>query len=677
MTQPRDVQDTTVLPSGGAERAGGSPPRLTGLRRVAARYFRQGMPVAGLVWLAAVAVVAATGSALAPIDPLAQNLTSSLQGPSLHHLLGTDQLGRDILSRLIAGTRLTVLIAAEATGVGAVAGVCVGLFVGYAGGWWDRVIMRLVDAVMAIPGLVLALAILGVFGNNLTVAMAGVGIAFCPFFIRLTRASVLSVKESPYIEAAHLGDLPTWRVLVNHVLPNVAAPLVAQTALVFGRTLLIAAALNFIGLGVQPPLPSWGSMIAEAAALVSRQPFLVVPPGLAIGLTVLASNLVADGLRDAIGAGDDRPGGSHTRHRGRRRLQPSVSPQLSRRGVASADVDDPAAPLLAVDDLVVAFPAPGSPCSIVDSVSFELSNREILGVVGESGSGKTMTALAILGLTPRPCQIVGGSVRFAGRELVGLSERELNRVRGKEIAMVFQEPMAALHPAIRVGHQVAEPLLHHRGLSRSQAQAKAVELLEMAEVPDPARVAAAFPHELSGGLAQRSLIAMALACKPRLLIADEPTTALDVTVQAEILELLRRLRGELDLAVLFVTHDLRVVADICDRVLVMYAGQVVETASVQSLFAPGPHHPYTKGLLAAVPGSVHPPGSRSPVLEGSVPPPGTWPLGCRFAPRCTLADEACRQALPELRSSCGETQLRCIRPDSRLIEVRPSRMMQT
>lgn len=636
--------------------------------RTVQRYCRQGLPVAGLVWIFLVLVVAVTGGALAPFNPLAQNLSQTLQGPSAQHLLGTDQLGRDVLSRLIAGTRPSVLIAAEATAVSAGVGVLVGLLVGYTGGLWDKVVMRVVDAMMAIPGLVLALAILGVFGNDLTVAMAGVGLAFAPFFVRLVRASVLSVRESLYIEAAHVGRLPKWRVLVNHVLPNIMPPLIVQTAVTFGRTLLIAAALNFIGLGVQPPFPSWGVMIADSAALISRQPFLVVPPGLAIGLTVLASNFIADGLRDALSVSQVRRRHSHQKKSLAHMHAPvAVSSTTIGSNILAGEVKNA---LLLVEGLTVAFPSPtGSMCPIVDSLAFAVATGEIMGVVGESGSGKTMTALAIVGLTPVPCRITAGSILFAGTNLVKLEERKLNEVRGRGIGMVFQEPMAALHPTIRIGYQVAEPLRYHLGMSRARAQLRMLELLEMAEVPDPVRVARAYAHELSGGLAQRVIIAMALACQPSLLIADEATTALDVTVQAEILDLLRRLRIELNLTVLFVSHDLRVIGDLCDRVVVMYAGEVVESSSVAELFGPGPHHPYTQGLLASLSRERDSFDHVAPVLFGSVPAPGAWPSGCRFAPRCSLVEERCRRDPPILRPAGDRLEIRCIRTNTELTQT--------
>ena len=311
-----------------------------------------------------------------------------------------------------------------------------------------------------------------------------------------------------------------------------------------------------------------------------------------------------------------------------------------------------APPLLVVDGLRTSFRMPDSIVNAVDGVSWTLAKSEILGIVGESGCGKSMTALSIMGLVPSPPGQVEGSVRLHGRELIGLPEKEMRSIRGNDISMVFQEPMTSLDPVMRVVKQIAEPLILHQGLSRKAAHARAIELLGHVRIPEAERRAQEYPHQLSGGMRQRVMIAMALACRPAVLVADEPTTALDVTIQAQILSLLLDLRREFGTSIIMITHDLGVIAQTADRVIVMYAGRKVEEAPVARLFA-RPQHPYTVGLLASVPridrtGSA--PRHRLAEIEGVVPVLDQAIAGCRFAPRCPIATDRCRQEDPPLEA---------------------------
>jgi peptide/nickel transport system ATP-binding protein len=309
-------------------------------------------------------------------------------------------------------------------------------------------------------------------------------------------------------------------------------------------------------------------------------------------------------------------------------------------------------PLLVVEGLRTAFRTAGGVVRAVDNVSWTLAKGEILGVVGESGCGKSMTALSIMGLVPNPPGQVEGSVRLNGRELVGLPEQEMRSIRGNDISMVFQEPMTSLDPVMRVAKQIAEPLILHQGLSRRAAHARAVELLGHMRIPDAARRANEYPHQLSGGMRQRVMIAMALACRPSVLVADEPTTALDVTIQAQILRLLLDLRREFGTSIIMITHDLGVIAQAADRVVVMYAGRKVEEAPVARLFA-RPRHPYTVGLLGSVP-RIDRAGTaarhRLAEIEGVVPALDQVIAGCRFASRCSLATDRCRRDDPPLEA---------------------------
>jgi oligopeptide/dipeptide ABC transporter ATP-binding protein len=300
-------------------------------------------------------------------------------------------------------------------------------------------------------------------------------------------------------------------------------------------------------------------------------------------------------------------------------------------------------PLLSVEHLTTVFDLAAGPVAAVDDVTFEIRAGETLGLVGESGSGKSVTALSILRLVQPPGRIAGGALRFKGRDLLALPEGEMRAIRGAEISLVFQEPMTALNPVFTVGDQIAEALLVHHQATRREARARAVELLDAVRVPDAAARVRDYPHQLSGGMRQRVLIAMALACKPSLLIADEPTTALDVTIQAQILDLLREMKTAFNLSLLLITHDLGVIAETADRVAVMYAGRIVEEAPVRAIFRE-PKHPYTRALLASIPGRT--PGERLRAIEGTVPMLGALPPGCAFNPRCPDRFDPCTLAPP-------------------------------
>jgi peptide/nickel transport system permease protein len=621
----------------------GTPPRRP-LRPPGASSFIVGIAGAVLLLLVFLAIFA---DLVAPYDPLRQNLIKSLQWPSSAHWLGTDDLGRDVLSRLIHGCRIAVIAAAEATAIAVLLGVPIGLFIGYRGGWWDWVVMRIVEAIVSIPGIMVAIVIIAILGPGLHRAMLALGILYSTSFLRLARGVVLAEREEVYVRSARVVGASDSRILLRHIFPNIAPPLIVQVTLTVGAVLLSEAGLSFIGLGVQPPQASWGTMLNTAAAFMDLNWFLAIPPGVAIILTVLSVNLLGDVLRDSIGrgiAGPSSPAATVARVAAAATV-PAATAQQRR--------DDE---VLRVEGLHVAVAARGGEVPVITDLSLSISKGETLGLVGESGSGKTLTGLAILGLTGATVRTTQGAILLNGRDLRGLSARQLEKVRGNEVAMVFQDPTTSLNPAFTVGSQIAEVLRAKQGLTAKQAWGHAVELIDRVGIPRPAERARAYPHELSGGMAQRIAIARALSCTPSLLIADEPTTALDVTVQQEILDLFRDLQGEFGMAMLFVTHDLAVAADVCDRISVMYAGEMVEMAAVDALFA-DPRHPYTRGLLRAMPHASdrNPP---LPTIRGSVPRPGSWPQGCRFSNRCDFRVPACDVPIP---LAGGERLVRCAR----------------
>ena len=601
------------------------------------------------VVLTSLVIISIGAEWFAPYDPLQQSLREALQSPSARHWLGTDDLGRDVLSRLIFGGRIALIAAVEATTIAIALGVPLGLFIGYRGGWWDWAVMRVVEAVVSIPGIMIAIVIIAILGTGLHRAMIALGILYSTAFLRLSRSVVLAEREEVYVKAARVVGAKPNRILLRHILPNIVPPLVIQVTLTVGAVLLAEAGLSFIGIGVQPPDASWGTMLNTAAAFMALNPFLAIPPGIAIVVTVLSVNLIGDVIRDSIGRGI--VGGQSAVTPPANDFTPSESiPEENRpqTGIKST---------LKVKGLqVVVSSKNGEVIPVVTDLSIEISKGETLGLVGESGCGKTITGLSILGLVGVGGRTIHGSIQLNDTELRSLSARQLEKVRGEEVGMVFQDPTTSLNPAFTVGDQIAEVLRVKQGMSSRAAWARAVELISRVGILNAAERAKSYPHELSGGMAQRIAIARALSCNPNLLIADEPTTALDVTVQEGILDLFCDLQEEFGMAILFITHDLAVAADICDRICVMYAGEIVELAAVDELFS-NPRHPYTAGLLTAMPQAANrtPP---LPTIRGRVPAPQSWPSGCRFAERCQYRKNVCDLPVP-LQN--GRRMVRCVR----------------
>ncbi|WP_030377182.1 MULTISPECIES: dipeptide/oligopeptide/nickel ABC transporter permease/ATP-binding protein [unclassified Streptomyces] len=580
-------------------------------------------------------LVLATAAApvLAPADPLRQNLHHVLQTPSADHWLGTDTLGRDLLSRLLYGGRPALAGVLEGVLAQLVAAVPLGVAAGYLGGRFDRIVMRVCDLVMSVPTIVVLLAVLTIFDRSIAAAMITLGVLSASGTLRVVRGAAMTVRQELYVSAAELLGIGRIRMIFRHILPRCRGVIIVQTSLFAAVALSIQTGLTFLGLGPPPPSPTWGGMINESAVTLSRAPWLLVPAGGLIALTVLAFGILGDVVRDVTAQGHTSSGGLRARRR---------TPVAPGDGPTPHSVPGPdGTALLSVRDLDVSFLTPRGEAEVLTKVSFDVRAGRTLGLVGESGSGKSVTARAVLGLLEANGSVTGGSVRFRGEELTRASRRDLAAVRGTGIALISQEPMVALDPSFRIGAQLGELVRAHTGMSRGAARHRVLELLRMVELPDPEEIVTRYPFQISGGMAQRVAIAAALAGSPELLIADEPTTALDVTVQADILALLRRIQQETGMAVLLVTHDWGVVADLCSDVAVMYAGQVVENAPVEDVFA-RPSHPYTAALMAA--GPEHAP-RRTPIkaVEGTVPPPGDRPAGCRFRTRCPLAEADCAE----------------------------------
>ncbi|GAA4212834.1 dipeptide/oligopeptide/nickel ABC transporter permease/ATP-binding protein [Actinocatenispora rupis] len=597
-----------------------------------------------VAYLALLVVCSALAPVLAPYRPTATDLDHILSLPSGAHPLGTDALGRDVLSRLLYGGRTSLVDAALAVGVGMAVALAAGLLAGYFGGWLDRGFTWLVDVMLAIPVIVTLLAVLAVIGNSMSAAMIALGVLVAPGIARVVRGATLAVRNELYISAARVSGLPHRHIVVRHVLPRVAGPVLVQASLLAGGALLMDAGLSYLGLGARPPAPTWGNMISEAAGVIDRQPWLLVPPGVVLGLAILAFGLLGDVLRDT------------SAERTTRRLAPARPVPVTGRKVV-----EPTTALLSARNVTISVPGPDAPVRVVEGLDLDIGPGECVGLVGETGCGKTITARSVLGLLPPGAAVTAGSIRFDGVDLATASRATLTGLRGTRIAMVFQDPGTSLDPVVTAGRHVAELVRRHHGGSRARVRARTMELLRSVGFPEPEQVAGRYPHQLSGGMAQRVAIAMALAGEPRLLIADEPTTALDVTVQAGILGLLRDLQRDNDMAILLISHDLRIIATMCDRAYVMYAGHVVESGDVAGMFR-NPAHPYTDGLLRSAPRRATP-GEHLTAIPGTVPPPGSWPVGCHFAARCLLATDECRAAPVPVARLRPPRRTRCLHFD--------------
>lgn len=593
-------------------------------------------PLAAASFSFIILIVAAAIAApiIAPYNPLAPDLQHKLLGPGADHLLGTDSLGRDVLSRLLYGARPTLAECGQTIAVALAVGVTAGLVSGYIGKLTDAVISRAIDVLLSVPAFIILLVVLTISPQDMFVPTVTLGVLFSPGIARVIRSAVLGVRSELYIDAAKVSGLRAGTIIWTEVLPRCAGPIIVQASLTSGAALLTITGLGFLGFGGQPPAPTWGSMIADGNSVIQQQSWLLVPTGAVVALSVLAFGVLGDAVRDAL---SDRWTGASDQ---RGWAEPSETGTRAERPAAASPVDAAARDLLEVHDLSVSFPRGDGALEVVRGVNFAVRTGEAVGIVGESGCGKSVTMRAVLGLLRSHGRVTSGSILFEGRDLARMRPSERARYRGTSIGFIPQEPLAALDPICSIGQLLTSAVRKHDGCGRRQARERAVELLRLVQLRDPEAVLKRYPFEISGGMAQRVLIALALVGRPKLLIADEPTTALDVTVQAEILDLLRSLREQLGMALVLVTHDWGVVADSCDRVVVMYAGEVVEEADAGEILA-RPMHPYTAALLASNPQRVGHGLDRLPTIPGSVMAPADWPRGCHFAPRCKLAVAAC------------------------------------
>ncbi|MFE0464662.1 dipeptide/oligopeptide/nickel ABC transporter permease/ATP-binding protein [Kitasatospora sp. NPDC058965] len=627
------------------------------------------LPAASRVALG-VLVLLLLAAALGPLltqDPLATGIP--VQPPSGAHWFGTDRLGRDVFARVVDGARYSLVIGLGATAVALVAGTVLGAFAATARRAGDEGVMRTLDVVMAFPPIALAAVLVTIFGTGVPILVLTIAFVYVPMLTRVVRANVQAQYGEDYVAAERVMGARRGYIVARHVAVNCAAPVAVFATVLVADAIVFEASLSFLGAGVQQPNPSWGNVISYGQQILQAGGWwAAIFPGLAILLTVLALNVLAEGLTDAAaapapGPAPDAPADDRSTAAPQADVTAALAvlaERVAAQPVRIAPVAPGAAELLAVRDLSIRFPDRYGSTPVVDAVSFTVHEGETLGLVGESGCGKSITSLAVMGLLARNAT-TGGRIDYRGQDLLTMDPRRRRALLGPEIAMVYQDAMSSLNPSVLVGTQLKQ--LTGRGGSKTPA-----ELLDLVGLT-PQRTLRSYPHELSGGQRQRVLIAMALSRDPRLLIADEPTTALDVTVQAQVVDLLVRLRDELGFAMVLVSHDLALVGDLAHRVAVMYAGQVAELGATRAVLTDPAHH-YTRGLLGSVV-SLESGADRLHQIRGVVPAPRAFNSGCRFATRCPAATELCRTAVPAAADRAPDHGFACHHPAAAVLEGSP------
>ncbi|WP_223691544.1 dipeptide/oligopeptide/nickel ABC transporter permease/ATP-binding protein [Leifsonia poae] len=612
-------------------------------------FFRSPMAIISLVLLAVLVLLAIVapilwGDAASTPDP-----GGILQGSSAAHPLGTDSLGRDVLLRTLVATRLSLGMALLATALGAAAGLTLGALPAVFGPRTQRWFGSVINTWLAFPVLLVAMLTVILLGAGSTTAVVALALTMTPSFARLAQTLSSRVGGSEYLAAARLLGVSRGRQFRRYILPNIAEPVIVNVTLSIGGGLLALSSLSFLGVGVQPPQYDWGRMLSEAFEQVYSSPIAVVGPAVAVVLAGVTFGMLGEALA------------AHLRNHGSRTVSVRAlgeAPQVE--GTAPAPESEV---VLQVDGLTVSFPGENGWIRPVQDVTFSVRSGEIVGVVGESGSGKSVTMMAVAQLSAPGAVVRSRALRLDGVELSSLSAGAARQKLARSIGVVFQDSLTALNPAMRVGAQVAEGPRVHEKLRRAEAGERAVQALADVSIPDPERRAQQFPHEYSGGMRQRALIAMSQIGKPALIIADEPTTALDVTVQKRVLALLRRECEQTGAAAIVVSHDIAVLAELCQRILVMYAGRIVEDLDVRMLAEPERlAHPYTRALAASLPDLQTDRTAPLATIPGEPPDLSAPVIGCGFAARCSFATDLCRTQTPPLIEHGNGGRLACWHP---------------
>jgi oligopeptide/dipeptide ABC transporter ATP-binding protein len=586
------------------------------------------------------------------------DLLHQAQGASWAHPLGTDRLGRDLLARILVATRLSIGLALASVALAALIGIPFGALTALLPPRLRVIAVRAIDMMLAFPALLIAIMVAAILSPSGKSAALGVGIAGAAGFARVSSALAMNIGRRDFIAAARVAGIRGPRRLFRYVLPNMSEALAITATVAISTSILAVAGLSFLGLGVQPPTGDWGNMLTTGVQDIYSNPVSALGPACAIAFSALAFGFVGEALARSLNpvlwAGERRNDA----------IPPSVTPLLNElAGGLEVEHDTVPEPepepvvstngssfrsrgsevVLQVDQLTVDF----GPARVVDGVSFTVEKGEMVGIVGESGSGKTMTALGVAQLIPHPGR-VSGTVELEGRALGRMRSVEVDRLLGTELAVVFQDPLSSLNPALRIGKQLTEATMFHRGMKRAVARALAADRLREVHLPTPQQQMSRHPHELSGGMRQRVMIAMGLMNEPVLLLADEPTTALDVTIQAQIMDVFAEINSTHHAAIMLISHNLGLISQNCQRVLVMYAGRIVEELSAERLLS-APKHPYTSALLAATPSVTTEPTGRLAAIPGQIPEFTDLPTGCAFQPRCPLAVARCAAERPPLR----------------------------
>jgi len=622
------------------------------------RAFRTPLGVTAALLMGAVLTMAVVAPIVWGGQAAAIDTSQMLAGPSPEHWAGTDNLGRDILARVLVATRLSVVLALSATAVAVGVGLALGsgpMLVGRRAG---TLITGGVNVAVAFPGLLLALFFAVIFGVGAMGAVLAIGLAGAPSFARLCQTLIASVGDRDYVTAARITGVSRGRLLGRHVLPNIAEPLIVNATIGAGGALLAFAGLSFLGLGVQAPAYDWGRLLQDGLTSIYVQPVGALAPGLAIVVAGLAFNLFGETIAKGFGIASIDGGAPRSQRTTIAPVRTAATGGAGPSDTTDRPDDGHGDPVLDVRGLTVTFPTRIGSVQPVRGLTFWVERAEVVGIVGESGSGKSLTALAVAQLIEEPGSVAATRLRFLGTDLLGGTERLHRHLLGTSLSMVFQDPGTSFNPTRRVGGQLAEVGRYHLGMNRSEARARAIDRLRAVRVPAPERRAGQYPHEFSGGMRQRAMIGMGLMGSPALIIADEPTTALDVTIQQQVLQLLRSIRDLDGVAILLISHDVAVVRQICDRVLVMYAGRIVEDLPAAEL-ATSARHPYTRALVAAVPDMESDLDRPLAVIPGRPVEPSEVPIGCAYAARCPLADQRCLDEDPLLVADLTGRRVAC------------------
>ncbi|MFI0812140.1 dipeptide/oligopeptide/nickel ABC transporter permease/ATP-binding protein [Streptomyces echinatus] len=602
------------------------------------------MGVTTLVMLGSLAVLAVAGAVLWGQQAVRPDPSAVLRGPGTGHPLGTDRLGRDLLARLLSATWPSLLPAVAATLLGAAAGISLGALTAVVGGRAARLLGALINLLLAFPALLVAMFLAALFGAGAGGAVFALAVACAPGFARITQTLAAEVAGTDFMAAARVLGLRRHRLLLRHVLPHITEPLMLTTTVAAGSALVALSGLSFLGLGTQPPSYDWGLLLSQGLDRVYTEPLSAVAPGIAIVYAAVAFQLLGEMLAGAA-ARQARPCPGE---------EPVAHPARAGRPASVGHV-------LEVEDLRVVLPTADGVVRPVRGVTLTLRRGEMAGLVGESGCGKSLTALAIADLLPDGARATWGTHRFLGTDVGSSTREERRRQLATGMALIFQNPASAFNPSLRIGTQMTEAVRTHRGTPRAEAVEQALARLERVALPAGRRLLRSRPFQLSGGGRQRVAIAAASMMRPDLIIADEPTTALDVTVQRQIMDLLRRIRHDDATAILFISHDIALVADACDRVLVMYGGTIVENLPARELAA-GARHPYTRMLVASVPDLAAERDRPLRAIEGGPPDPyGTTP-GCPFHDRCPHRLDRCAVEGPVLSPLGPGHEVACWQP---------------